>query len=60
MVLFDRRARGVDLTKAGRALVRLIRSLNASLHALESAPDLPLRVRPPEGARKLGSGPSFS
>lgn len=34
--LFDRRARGVDLTEAGRALVRHIRSLNASLHALES------------------------
>ena len=36
VVLFDRRARGVDLTEAGRALVRHIRSLNASLHALES------------------------
>jgi len=34
--LFDRRARGVELTEAGRALVRHIRSLNASLHALES------------------------
>jgi len=34
--LFERRARGVDLTEAGRALVRHIRSLNASLHALES------------------------
>lgn len=34
--LFDRRARGVDLTEAGRALVRHIRTLNASLHALES------------------------
>ena len=36
VVLFNRRARGVDLTEAGRALVRHIRSLNASLHALES------------------------
>lgn len=36
VVLFERRARGVDLTEAGRALVRHIRSLNASLHALES------------------------
>jgi DNA-binding transcriptional LysR family regulator len=36
VTLFDRRARGVDLTEAGRALVRHIRSLNASLHALES------------------------
>jgi DNA-binding transcriptional LysR family regulator len=36
VVLFDRRARGVELTEAGRALVRHIRSLNASLHALES------------------------
>lgn len=36
VALFDRRARGVDLTEAGRALVRHIRSLNASLHALES------------------------
>jgi len=34
--LFDRRARGVEVTEAGRALVRHIRSLNASLHALES------------------------
>ncbi len=34
--LFERRARGVDLTEAGRALVRHIRTLNASLHALES------------------------
>ena len=34
--LFDRRARGVEPTEAGRALVRHIRSLNASLHALES------------------------
>ena len=33
--LFERRARGVELTEAGRALVRHIRSLNASLHALE-------------------------
>jgi DNA-binding transcriptional LysR family regulator len=36
VTLFDRRARGVDLTEAGRALVRHIRALNASLHALES------------------------
>ena len=36
VALFDRRARGVDATEAGRALVRHIRSLNASLHALES------------------------
>jgi DNA-binding transcriptional LysR family regulator len=36
VLLFDRRARGVELTEAGRALVRHIRSLNASLHALES------------------------
>jgi len=36
VALFDRRARGVELTEAGRALVRHIRSLNASLHALES------------------------
>jgi len=34
--LFDRRARGVETTEAGRALVRHIRTLNASLHALES------------------------
>ena len=34
--LFDRRARGVEPTEAGRALVRHIRALNASLHALES------------------------
>lgn len=34
--LFERGARGVTLTEAGRALVRHIRSLNASLHALES------------------------
>ena len=36
VALFDRRARGVELTEAGRALVRHIRTLNASLHALES------------------------
>ncbi len=36
VTLFERRARGVELTEAGRALVRHIRSLNASLHALES------------------------
>jgi DNA-binding transcriptional LysR family regulator len=34
--LFERRARGVEPTEAGRSLVRHIRSLNASLHALES------------------------
>ncbi|MDE2397969.1 MAG: LysR family transcriptional regulator [Burkholderiales bacterium] len=34
--LFERHARGVELTEAGRALVRHIRSLHASLHALES------------------------
>jgi len=36
VALFERRARGVELTEAGRALVRHIRTLNASLHALES------------------------
>ena len=36
VLLFERRARGVELTEAGRALVRHIRALNASLHALES------------------------
>lgn len=34
--LFERRARGVEPTEAGRALVRHIRTLNAGLHALES------------------------
>jgi len=34
--LFDRRARGVEPTEAGRALVRHVRSLHAELHALES------------------------
>ena len=34
--LFERRARGVEPTEACRALVRHIRSLHASLHALES------------------------
>lgn len=34
--LFERRARGVEPTDAGFALVRHIRSLQASLHALES------------------------
>jgi DNA-binding transcriptional LysR family regulator len=34
--LFQRQARGVEPTEAGRALVRHIRSLHASLHALES------------------------
>lgn len=33
--LFERRARGVELTAAGQALVRHIRSLHASLHAME-------------------------
>ncbi|MCP6380166.1 LysR family transcriptional regulator, partial [Klebsiella pneumoniae] len=32
--LFERRARGVEPTEAGRALVRHIRSLHASLYAL--------------------------
>ncbi len=36
VTLFERRARGVEPTEAGRALLRHIRSLNASLHALES------------------------
>ena len=36
VLLFERRARGVEPTEAGRALVRHIRTLNASLHALES------------------------
>ncbi len=34
--LFERHARGVRPTAAGRALLRHIRGLNASLHALES------------------------
>ena len=34
--LFERRARGVETTEAGRALVRPVRSLHAQLHALES------------------------
>jgi DNA-binding transcriptional LysR family regulator len=34
--LFERRARGVELTAAGHALVRHIRSLHASLHAMEA------------------------
>jgi DNA-binding transcriptional LysR family regulator len=34
--LFQRRARGVEPTEAGRALLRHIRTLHASLHALES------------------------
>jgi DNA-binding transcriptional LysR family regulator len=34
--LFARRARGVELTDAGHALVRHVRSLHAALHALES------------------------
>jgi DNA-binding transcriptional LysR family regulator len=36
VTLFDRRARGVEPTEAGRALVRHIRSLNTALHSLES------------------------
>ena len=36
VALFERHARGVQPTEAGRALVRHIRSLNASLHTLES------------------------
>lgn len=36
VALFERRARGVEPTEAGRALVRHIRSLHANLHALES------------------------
>ncbi len=34
--LFERRARGVEPTEAGRALVRHIRTLQASLHALQA------------------------
>jgi len=34
--LFERRARGVEPTEAGRALLRHIRTLHVSLHALES------------------------
>ena len=34
--LFERRARGVEPTEAGHALVRHVRSLRAQLHALES------------------------
>ncbi|MDP3610413.1 MAG: LysR family transcriptional regulator [Rubrivivax sp.] len=34
--LFERHARGVEPTEAGRALVRHIRGLHSSLHALES------------------------
>lgn len=34
--LFERRARGVEPTDAGHALVRHVRSLHAALHALES------------------------
>jgi DNA-binding transcriptional LysR family regulator len=36
VTLFERHARGVEPTDAGRALVHHVRSLNASLHALES------------------------
>lgn len=35
VALFERRPRGVEPTEAGRALVRHIRTLNASLHAIE-------------------------
>lgn len=34
--LFERRARGVEPTEAGRALLRHVRTLNGQLHALES------------------------
>ncbi len=34
--LFERRARGVEPTEAGRALVQHVRSLHTQLHALES------------------------
>jgi DNA-binding transcriptional LysR family regulator len=34
--LFERRARGVEPTEAGRALLRHIRTLHSSLHALEN------------------------
>jgi DNA-binding transcriptional LysR family regulator len=34
--LFERRARGVEPTEAGRALVRHVRGLKSQLHALES------------------------
>lgn len=36
VTLFERRARGVEPTDAGHAMVRHVRSLHASLHALES------------------------
>ncbi|MEN9892561.1 MAG: hypothetical protein RLY78_2856 [Pseudomonadota bacterium] len=36
VALFERRARGVEPTEAGRALVRHVRALHAGLHALES------------------------
>ena len=36
VALFERRARGVEPTEAGRALVRHVRSLNMQLHALQS------------------------
>lgn len=36
VALFERHARGVEPTEAGRALVRHVRSLHAQLHALES------------------------
>jgi DNA-binding transcriptional LysR family regulator len=36
VALFTRRARGVEPTEAGRAMVRHVRNLQAQLHALES------------------------
>ena len=36
VALFERRARGVEPTEAGRALVRHVRNLDMQLHALES------------------------
>ena len=36
VTLFERRARGVEPTDAGHAMVRHVRSFHASLHALES------------------------
>lgn len=36
ITLFERRARGVEITAAGRALVHHIRNLQTTLHALES------------------------
>lgn len=36
VALFERRARGVEPTEAGRALVRHVRTLDSALHAMES------------------------